>query len=172
MSLLGAVAYLSHTRIDVVVFICAGQRYSSKPQIQHVKRLNKLLTWIQRNPKKLVYKRFQTAGHTDSRQPGTHLRILSDAAYKKETDDGYSLRGALYCRGFGNTTDKFAGQKTTVHIVDWACKSQRHVTRSTFSAELLAAGDAVGQGILLVSHLLYEVEHGPMNAKQARDRRM
>ena len=97
--------------------------------------------------------------------------MVSDAAYKKETDDGYSLRGALYCRGSGNTAESFAGQRNTVHIVDWACKSQRHVTRSTFSAELLAAGDAVDQGIL-VSHLLYEVEHGPMNAKEARDRRM
>ena len=97
--------------------------------------------------------------------------MISDAAYKKETDDGYSLRGALYCRGLGTTADSFSGQRSTVHIVDWACKSQRHVTRSTFSAELLAAGDAVDQGIL-VSHLLYEVEHRPMNAKQARDRQM
>ena len=45
------------------------------------------------------------------------------------------------------------------------------MTRSTFSAELLAAGDAVDQGIL-VSHLLFELENGPVDAKQARDRRM
>merc|ERR1711873_359240 len=76
-----------------------------------------------------------------------------------------------YCRGQGDSAESFSGQKTTMHIVDWACKSQRHVTRSTFSAELLAAGDAVDQGIL-VSHLLYELEHGTMDAKQARDRRM
>ena len=97
--------------------------------------------------------------------------MISDAAYKRETEDGYSLRGALYCRGAGTSTESFSRQKTNIHIVDWACKSQRHVTRSTFSAELLAAGDAVDQGIL-VSHLLYELEHGPMDAKQARDRRM
>ena len=80
MSLLGAVAYLSHTRIDVVVFICAGQRYSQKPQIQHVRRLNKLLLWIQRNPKKLVYKRFQQPAGSSK---GTHLRMISDAAYSE-----------------------------------------------------------------------------------------
>ena len=28
MSLLGAIAYLSHTRIDIVVFICAFQRHT------------------------------------------------------------------------------------------------------------------------------------------------
>ncbi len=40
MSLLGAVAYLSHTRLDVAVFLCAIQRYGHKPQTQHVKKLN------------------------------------------------------------------------------------------------------------------------------------
>ena len=40
MSLLGAAAYLAHTRLDVVVFICALQRHTSKPQVQHVRKLN------------------------------------------------------------------------------------------------------------------------------------
>ena len=31
MSLLGAVAYLTHTRMDVAVFICALQRHTSAP---------------------------------------------------------------------------------------------------------------------------------------------
>ena len=57
-SLLGAVAYLSHTRLDVNVFICALQRHGHKPQIQHVKKLNKLLSWLRKNPKKLHYKNF------------------------------------------------------------------------------------------------------------------
>ena len=104
-------------------------------------------------------------------QEHTHLRILSDAAYKKETDDGYSLRGALYCRCSGNSRQSFEDHSLPVHVVDWACKSQRHVTRSTFSAELLAAGDAFDQG-LLTSHLIYEIEFGPLTAKVARDRRM
>ncbi len=43
MSLLGAVAYLAHTRVDAPVFISALQRHNSKPQVVHVKRLNKLL---------------------------------------------------------------------------------------------------------------------------------
>ena len=68
-------------------------------------------------------------------------------------------------------TEAFAGSETNIHILDWACKSQRHVTRSTFSAELLAAGDAADHGILL-SHMLFELEHGPMSAFEARNRRM
>jgi hypothetical protein len=100
----------------------------------------------------------------------THLRVISDAAYKKETDDGYSLRGALYCGGAGRQAESFAGSKFVAHVLDWTCKSQRHVTRSTFSAELLAAGDAADQGIL-IAHMLHELEHWPRTAREARNRR-
>ena len=40
MSLLGAVAYLAHTRMDDSVFVCSLQRHTHKPKIEHVKRLN------------------------------------------------------------------------------------------------------------------------------------
>ncbi len=53
----------------------------------------------------------------------------------------------------------------------WACKTQRHVARSTVAAELLSVGDSVDQGIL-VGQMLYEVEHGAMTATQARTRRV
>ena len=161
---------MTHTRVDIVVFICALQRVTRKPQIQHVRRLNKLLAWIQRHPKKLLYKRFGKAPggshRAETRKPTPHLRVISDAAYKKETEDGYSLRGALFLRGEGNDRDSFS-KNTTVHVLDWACRSQRHVTRSTFSAELLSAGDAIDQG-MLISHMLYDMEHGPISMQEAR----
>ena len=37
--------------------------------------------------------------------------------------------------------------------------------------ELLAAGDAAGQGIL-IAHMLHEIERGPVPLSEARDRRM
>ena len=55
-------------------------------------------------------------------------------------------------------------------MIEWACKSQRHVTRSTFAAELLSAGDAVDQGIL-VSQLMMETVSGPVSASTARQLR-
>ena len=76
--LLGAIAYATHTRVDVMVFIVALQRQNHNPEVQHVRRLNKLLRWVQRNPKKLAYKKLP------SRE--IHLRIISDAAFKKETE--------------------------------------------------------------------------------------
>ena len=53
MSLLGAVSFLSHTRVDILVFVSALERHSGGPMVTHVRKLNKLLTWIQRSPKKL-----------------------------------------------------------------------------------------------------------------------
>jgi hypothetical protein len=147
MSLLGAVAYLSHTRPDIVVFVCAMQRHLAKPKVEHAKKLNKLLRWIQRHPKKLTY-RPPAQGNTK-----THLRVVSDAAFKRETDDGYALRGALFLRCMGspsNNTDTtcFTAKQTISHPLEWACKSQKRVARSTFSAELLSAGESLDQGIL------------------------
>ena len=125
-----------------MVLIVALQRQNHNPEVQHVRRLNKLLRWVQRNPKKLSYKKLP------SRE--THLRITSDAAFKKETEKGHCFRGALYLRAPGDTTESFVTtqKETVVHVLDWTCKNQRHVTRSTFVAELLSDGDAVDQGLL------------------------
>ena len=143
-------------------------------QAQHrsCAKVEQTVELVQKNPRKLHYKAF--GGRRTSETKGgcsIHLRVVSDAAYKKETDDGHSLRGALYCRGAGREPSDFGGYETVVHVIDWAVKSQRHVTRSTFSAELLGAGDAVDQGIL-ISHMLHEVEHGVLSIQEARDRRM
>ena len=93
-SLLGAVAYLAHTRVDIMVFVCALQRHVARPTVEHARKLNRVLRWIQKNPKKLHYVPFQDSA--------THLRVVSDAAFKKETADGYSLRGALFLRCEGS----------------------------------------------------------------------
>ena len=111
---------MSRARVDVAVFIGALQRHASKPQIEHVRKLNKLLTWVQKHHKKLAYKRLPSAE--------TDLMIISDAAYKKETEDGYSLRGVTYLRGAAR--DAFDAKNATVHVIDWVCKAQRHVCQS------------------------------------------
>ena len=103
---------------------------------------------------------------------GTHLRVISDAAFKKETDSGHCLRGALFVRAPGNKQTDFApeGKETVVHIIDYLSKAQRHVTRSTFAAELLSAGDAIDHGLLL-SQMLLEIPRGPKTAAEAREQR-
>ena len=99
--------------------------------------------------------------------------MVSDAAFKKETEKGHCLRGALYLRAPGNKPEYFTatGKATVVHVLDWVSKNQRHVTRSTFAAELLSAGDAVDHGLLL-SQMLHEIPKGPMSAAEARGQRI
>ena len=57
---MGATAYLAHTRVDALVCISALQRHNTTPLVIHVKRLNKLVRWLQRHPKKLAYRRLLT----------------------------------------------------------------------------------------------------------------
>ena len=120
ISLLEAIAYATHTRVDVMVFIVALQRRKHTPEVQHVRKLNKVLRWVQRNPKKLSYKKLTSED--------THLRIVSDAAFKKGTEKCHCLRGALYLRVPGNTTEPFVvtQNETTIHVLDWQC-----ITRGT-----------------------------------------
>ena len=54
--------------------------------------------------------------------------------------------------------------------MDWVCKSQRHVTCSTFAAELLSAGDTADQSIL-ISQMLYELTWGVVTPTEAREKR-
>ncbi len=89
-SLLGAVAFVVLTRMDVAVFISALQRVAHSPTVLHLKRLNALVRWLQRNLKRLRYRRLPNLNG------GAHLRMYSDAAFKREGDSGHSMRGSLY----------------------------------------------------------------------------
>ena len=90
MSLLGAVAYATLTRLDAAVYVVALQRRLRQSKIIHVKRLNAVVRWLKRTPKEIVYKQFP---------PGpTALLMISDSAFKKEEESGHALKGALYVR--------------------------------------------------------------------------
>ena len=158
MSLLGALAYLYLTRVDVLVFISACQRYAHKPQIIHVKRLNTIVRWVQRNPQTLVYRPFQSKGQ--------HLSIVADSAFKKEEEKGHSLRGTLYCRAENQGTEAYH-KGGTIHLFEYLCKAIRNVTRSTFSAELHGACDSADLGIL-INLMQHEIQSGPVSKEQAR----
>ena len=56
------------------------------------------------------------------------------------------------------------------HLIDWVSKSQKHVCRSAFAAELLGACDSVDRGVL-ISQMMFEVRYGRYSAKHMRDLR-
>ena len=132
--------------------------FSHKPLIIHVKRLNTVVKWIQRNPKKLVYPFLQSSP--------VHLRLISDAAFKKEETKGHALRGSLYLVATGGDEESFM-RASSIHVVEQMTKGLRHVTRSTFAAELFAGCDTVDLGILILT-LLDELEYGARSCSEQR----
>ena len=156
MSLLGAVAFAALTRVDAAVFIVGLQRHSHAPDVHHVKRLNVLTRWMQANPRKLKYCRLDIS-------IGQHMKIIADSSFKKEEEKGHSLRGVLLCRCEGLCFTK--GGK--VHLLDFATKALRFVTRSTFSAELLGACDSFDLGLMIL-FILNEIQTGVPTKADAR----
>ena len=151
------IAYGLLTRPDAAVFVAALQRESHQAKVIHVKRLNVLLKWLQATPRSLHY---PVMPYPDM------LLQISDSSYKAKATDGLSMRGLISVRV---RKADIESQATSVpcHLVDFASKQQRHVTRSTFSSELFAATDATDQG-LLNTVILHELENGVLSPQAAR----
>ena len=96
-SILGAISFATLTRVDIAVVVAALQRHSHQLKYIHGKRLNTFVRWAQRNPKVIHYRRIPEAKDSFD----IHLRMYSDAAFKKEEDTGHSMRGAIYMRCLG-----------------------------------------------------------------------
>ena len=113
------------------------------------KRLNAVLRWMQANP----------PNKFSGQLLDPHISDVWEMQHSREEEAGHSLRGALFLRS-SNTNHGGPNRKTAnnpnekriianhnsptiftqscvIHIVDATCKAQRHVTRSTFSSELL-----------------------------------
>ena len=166
LSLLGALAYLSLTRVDVIAFIAALQRNNHAPKVVHAKRLNSVVRWVQKNMVDLSYVHFD---HKDNVIIG-----ISDAAFKKEDDEATAMRGCAVIRADSTATKLITEdcssdrlRQSTCHILEFASKKQRHVTRSTFSAELFGCCDTCDT-LLVVVLALHEVETGTMTLEQAK----
>ena len=110
------------------------------------------------NPIQLRYNRL-------SESTKTHLRMYSDAAFKKEEDTGHCMRGAMYLRCPGTRHEDFT-KSCDCHILEFVARQQRRVVRSTFTAELLGACDTLDKASILVQ-MLHECSTGhidPLNA--------
>ena len=157
LSLLMTIAYGLLTRPDVAVFITALQRESHQAKIIHAKRLNVLLKWLQANPRKITFPAMT--------RPDALLQI-SDSSYRAKAEDGLSVRGLVSIRVLLKGIEE-GHRDMPCHLLDFASKAQRHVTRSTFSSELFAATDATDIG-LLHTIAIHELEHGVLSSADAK----
>ena len=168
-SVCGALAYAVLTRPDIAVFVAALQRMSHAPTVIHCKRLNTVVRWTQRNPKSIMYVQLDKLNRPSGSVVGTHLRMISDAAFKKEEDSGHSMRGACYVRCLGSNTEDMV-KTVTGHLLDYVSRQQRRVTRATFTSELQGGCDTVDKGFLILQ-ALDELSSGRSTAHDALQRR-
>ena len=158
LSLLMTVAYAMLTRIDAAVYVTALQRECHKAKVIHVKRLNLIVRWLQKNPRGLRYAKMQ---YPDA------LVQFSDSGFQARAEDGLSVRGMVSLR-MHSSDIKQSSKAIVVHLLEYCSKGQRHVTRSTFSSELFAGTDAIDAGLL--SRLaLHELKFGSLDANVARE---
>ena len=155
-SLLGAVAYTLMTQHWIAVYIIALQRETHKPKIIHIRRLNAIVRALQKLPSKIKY---------PSMKCSNELLAHSDSGFSKEQDKGYGIRGSNIMRKGTNSSNE-----TVYHLLESVSRSHKQVTRSTFSAETLAAV-ACADDLIPLLITFHEIKHGPITAHQARELR-
>ena len=116
-------------------FVSALQRCGHAPKLTHVKSLSHLTRLIQVSPKNLTYK---VSAPREDWQVGTgsHQRVCSDSAFKKEEQTGHCMRGEAYLLCPGPTDEAFV-YTSTRRLLDFVARQQRRFVRATLSAEFL-----------------------------------
>ena len=152
VSLLGGVAWMAMTRVDVIVYIQSLQRHAHAPRIKDLKRLNVVARFIRRKRVGLWY--------ANVRGP-VKLMCFSDAAFKAlvEESSGLALRGCSVLLVQDDQEGKPGSLSGSCHLVDYTCRRQRRVVRSTFSAELNGAVDSI-EGVMLVQMGYHQLLNG------------
>ena len=147
-TILGALSWCTLTRLDIMVYITALQRKAQAPTKEHLMKCNRVVRWLRRNPFVTAIKLFKSKD--------MKIIVVSDAAFKKETTAGLSIRGAVL--GVGCADSRTPGGP--FHVLEAYSRKQRRVTRSTLAAETQAATDAYEQGKKIASayHILYAPE--------------
>ena len=56
MTLLGATAWLLQARMEIAAYVSALQRHMHEPRAVDLRRLNRVIRWVQRNPRGLTYR--------------------------------------------------------------------------------------------------------------------
>ena len=136
LSLLGGLAWLSQTRLDVCIYVQALQRAAQKPVVANLIRLNCVVKWVRRKPSTLLYIKLEGP---------LKIASISDAAFRREDLTGLAMRGAVVA-----LCERHADQPGgRLQIIDFYSRRQRRIVRSTFGAELNSMVDAFETAKLL-----------------------
>ena len=153
MSLLGGVAWCTQTRPDIAVYVAALQRQLKKPKMQDLVNLNRVLKYLKLKPLCLRYKKLA--------QPWK-LIAISDSSFKGDGQDHLAMRSGIIA-----LTDRAGPVQgaNSLQPLEFVCRKQSRVCRSTYMAELLSAVDLSGLAVTINSGIT-EVLQGCQSAAE------
>jgi len=144
LSLLGGVAWVTQSRMDVCIYTVALQRKAKSPKVEHLLRLNRLVKWLRRKPVRMLYAKLQ---QNSEEQRNIRTSVITDSAFRKETTTGLCMRGFI----IGLTPLDPNTPGGPIHFIDWGAKKQKKITRSTYAAELHSLVDGYELGKIVTS---------------------
>ena len=135
MSLVGALAWLIITRADTAIYISALQRKLKAPRKRDIENANVVLSYAKREPCRICYRGIKGS---------LRVSLPSDAAFRAidSASSGLAMRG--YAVLISSASEPSPGGQMS--FVDFGCRKQKRVCRSTFAAELTALTDATECG--------------------------
>ena len=138
MSLLGGVGWVVQTRPDVITYVGALQRNLKKPKAVHLRRLNRVVRYLQTHPLCIRYHKVPAP---------TKLGVISDSAFRADEPDCLAIKSGIIGLMHDSKTS-FSGKFSPI---EWISRKQQHVCRSTYGAELHSALDIVGMSMIVAS---------------------
>ena len=164
LSVIMSLAYALLTRSDISIYLIAMQKSLQKPQYLHVRKLNGVLRWAQKNPRALTYRHMKCA---------KKLEAHSYTGFRREENeegdvDGKAIRGVNIIR-LGQQISEVDGIISFVcHLIDWIIGAIKVVVRSTFTAEthgVITGADHT----MCIALTFHEIECGPVSLTVARN---
>ena len=164
LCLLGGAAWMMLTRLECAVYVSALQRASKTPKTKHLKRLNRVVRFMQKTRVPLVYLPLALP---------VVLLTIADSAYRgPDAEEATSERTVLdptvmrgYIIALAHVSKTSAGLKQyTIQLLDYIAGKQSHVSRGVWSAELFNQCDALAKATVLLG-FLEEVRCGPQPAR-------
>ena len=150
---------MQQTRIDMGVYISALQRVSHKPFAVHLRRLNRVFRYMQKNPRRLEYRALR---------PPVFLIGIGDSAFKMPDEADAS---PLVMRGYVWALASYSDSKYNLQVLEYVSSRQHHVCRGVWSAELHNQCDMADMGLIL-SSFFEELRHGQIGCTELRRRQI
>ena len=193
LTLLGAVAWLLQTRMEIAVYVSALQRKMQQPRAVELRRLNRVIRWVQRNPKGLTYQRLpeprvllavgdsafqapseeEMAAGKDPLVMRGYILAWAHRIDKGSVDAGSSSSGpGDYSGGPTQTADdkkvlsgvKVGKRKYLLQVLEFSAGKQNHVCRGVWSSELHNQCDMVEMGSIIAGFTM-ECCKGPQTGE-------